>query len=70
MHFLFSLLRIKGLYVFRELLAHPQEALRTAIGVLRECYVSWLHQSQTSPEAAHLKTRTQYTKCRLCSAPW
>jgi hypothetical protein len=26
-HFLFSLLRIKGLYVFRALLAHPQEAL-------------------------------------------
>jgi hypothetical protein len=27
MHFLFSLLRIKGLYVFRALLAHPQEGL-------------------------------------------
>jgi hypothetical protein len=27
MHFLFSLLRIKGLYAFRELLAHLQEAL-------------------------------------------
>jgi hypothetical protein len=27
MHFLFNLLRIKGLYVFRALLAHPQEAL-------------------------------------------
>jgi hypothetical protein len=27
MRFLFSLLRIKGLYMFRELLAHPQEAL-------------------------------------------
>jgi hypothetical protein len=27
MHFLFSLLRIKGLYMFRALLAHPQEAL-------------------------------------------
>jgi hypothetical protein len=26
-HFLFSLLRIKGLYMFRALLAHPQEAL-------------------------------------------
>jgi hypothetical protein len=25
MHFLFSLLRIKGLYKFRALLAHPQE---------------------------------------------
>jgi hypothetical protein len=27
MHFSFSLLRIKGLYMFRTLLAHPQEAL-------------------------------------------
>jgi hypothetical protein len=27
MHFLFNLLRIKGLYMFRALLAHPQEAL-------------------------------------------
>jgi hypothetical protein len=28
MHFLFTLLRIKGLYMFRALLAHPQEALK------------------------------------------
>jgi hypothetical protein len=28
MHFLFNLLRIKGLYIFRALLAHPQEVLR------------------------------------------
>jgi hypothetical protein len=27
MHILFNLLRIKGLYMFRKLLAHPQEAL-------------------------------------------
>jgi hypothetical protein len=27
MHFLFNLLRIKGLYMFRALLAHPQESL-------------------------------------------
>jgi hypothetical protein len=27
MHFIFSLLRIKVLYMFRALLAHPQEAL-------------------------------------------
>jgi hypothetical protein len=27
MHFLFSLLRIKSLYMFRTFLAHPQEAL-------------------------------------------
>jgi hypothetical protein len=29
MHFLFNLLRIKGLYMCRALLAHPQEALHT-----------------------------------------
>jgi hypothetical protein len=38
MHFLFNLLRIKGLYMFRALLAHPQEALHKHV-----CYVSWLH---------------------------
>jgi hypothetical protein len=27
MHYLFNLLRIKGLYMFRALLAHPQEVL-------------------------------------------
>jgi hypothetical protein len=27
MHFLFNVLRIKGLYMFRALLAHPQEGL-------------------------------------------
>jgi hypothetical protein len=27
MQFLFNLLKIKGLYMFRALLAHPQEAL-------------------------------------------
>jgi hypothetical protein len=32
MHFLFSLLRIKGLYMFRALLAHPQEVLRSNPG--------------------------------------
>jgi hypothetical protein len=31
MHFVFSLLSIKGLYMFRELLAHPQEAQQTAL---------------------------------------
>jgi hypothetical protein len=27
MHFLFNLLKLKGLYMFQALLAHPQEAL-------------------------------------------
>jgi hypothetical protein len=41
MHFLFSVLRNKGLYMFRTLRAHPQEALKqTASGILRVCYVN------------------------------
>jgi hypothetical protein len=45
MHILFYLLRIKGLYMFRALLAHPQEALhKRRFGILYACYVSWLHQ--------------------------
>jgi hypothetical protein len=44
MNFLFILLRIEGLYTFRALLAHPQEAPKqTALGILRTFYVSWLH---------------------------
>jgi hypothetical protein len=39
MHFIFSILRIKYLFIFRALLAHPQEVF----GILRVCYVSWLH---------------------------
>jgi hypothetical protein len=44
MHCLFNLLRIKGLYMFRALLSHPQEAPHKRHLVLRMCYVSWLHQ--------------------------
>jgi hypothetical protein len=41
-HFLFSLLRIKGLYMFRALLAHLQEALyKRRLVYLRACCVSW-----------------------------
>jgi hypothetical protein len=43
MHFSINLLRIKGLYMLRALLSHPQEVLQTALGILRACYVSWLH---------------------------
>jgi hypothetical protein len=67
MRFSFNLLRTKGLYKFRALLAHPQEAL----GILRECYVCWLHQ-KWSPTSILLQptdtTRTQHNKCRLFSA--
>jgi hypothetical protein len=49
MHFLFSLLRINGFYMFRALLAHPQEALLKrhlvycvrVISVGRLCNASW-----------------------------
>jgi hypothetical protein len=44
MHILFSLLRIKGLYMFRALLAHPQEVQHNGTGILRACYVGWLYQ--------------------------
>jgi hypothetical protein len=40
MYFYSVFLRIKGLYMIRALLVHLQEAL----GIMRVCYVSWLHQ--------------------------
>jgi hypothetical protein len=58
MHFLFSLLRINGLYMFRALIAHPR-AVQAALGILRACYVSCLQATDI--------TRMQYIKCRLCS---
>jgi hypothetical protein len=48
MHFLFNLLRIKGFYMFRALLAHPQEGSQTALGIFRACYVSW-HEIYQAP---------------------
>jgi hypothetical protein len=44
MHFLFGLLRIKDLYMFRALLVHPQQALLKRHLVYCVRYVSWLHQ--------------------------
>jgi hypothetical protein len=41
MHFLFRLLKIKGLDMFRALLTHSQEVLYKRD--LRACYASWLH---------------------------
>jgi hypothetical protein len=45
MHFLLGLLRIKGLYMFRALRAHPQEALHKRHLVYRVrsvgCYQDW-----------------------------
>jgi hypothetical protein len=47
MHILFNLLRIKGHYMFRALLAYSQEALHKRLGILHACYsyVGWLHQN-------------------------
>jgi hypothetical protein len=42
MHFLFNLLRSKDLYMFRALVAHPQEVLHKRHVVYCVCYVSWL----------------------------
>jgi hypothetical protein len=40
MHFLFNLLRIKGLCLFRALLAHPQEVLHKRHLVYCACVIS------------------------------
>jgi hypothetical protein len=71
MHFLFSLLRIKGLYMFRALLAHPQEVLhkRPLVYCVRvmsvDCYQNWSGtEFHSNPDI----TRTQYTKA-FCAAP-
>jgi hypothetical protein len=69
MHFLLNLLRIKGLYMFRALLVHPQEVLhkrhlvycvRMSVGCARIVGPILVQPPDI--------TRMQYTKCRLCSA--
>jgi hypothetical protein len=67
MNILFNLLRIKDLYMFRALLAHPQETLHTwhLIYCLRVTSVGCTILVQPT----HI-TRKQYTKYRLCSASW
>jgi hypothetical protein len=69
MHILFNLLRIEGLYMFRALLAHIQEAQhKQKLGILCACYFSWLH-TPILVQPADI-THTQYMKCRLCSVFW
>jgi hypothetical protein len=77
MHFLFSLLRIKGLYMFRALLVHPQEALHK-----RHLYIVCVLCQLAAPglecnwclrailEQPTDITRKQYTKCHLCNSSW
>jgi hypothetical protein len=69
MHSLFSLLRIKGLYMFRALLAHPQNALhkRHLVYCVRVMSVGCTRIGVELPTDI---TRTQYTKCCLYSASW
>jgi hypothetical protein len=44
MHFLFNLLRINVLYMFRALLDHPQEAQKqSTLGILHAVFISWLN---------------------------
>jgi hypothetical protein len=71
MHFLFSLLRIKGLYMFRALLAHLQEALhkRHLVYCVRVVSVGCTRigvelVSSSTPILVQPTdiTRTQYTK--------
>jgi hypothetical protein len=70
MHFSFILFRIKGLYMFRALLAHPQEVLH------KRQYVYFVRLMCHDCSETAIVTqptdiiRTQYTYCRLWSASW
>jgi hypothetical protein len=64
MHFLFNLLKIKGFNMFRIITCSSSGgAAPTALGILRACYVSWLHLVQSNDII-----RTQYTRA-VCAAP-
>jgi hypothetical protein len=71
MHFLLSLLRIKGLSMFRALLAHPQEVLykRHLVYCVRVMSVGCTRIGVELVQPTDI-THTQYTKCRLCSVSW
>jgi hypothetical protein len=66
----FNLLRIKGLYMFRTSLAHPQEALlkQHLVYCVRIMSVSF-GMVATLPQPTDIIC-TQHTKCHLCSASW
>jgi hypothetical protein len=54
MHFLFNVLRIKALYMFQALPAHPQEVLnKWHLVYFVRCYVSWVHQDWSGTGAAN-----------------
>jgi hypothetical protein len=76
MHLLFSLLRIKGLYMFRALLANPQEAIhkRHLVYCVRVvsvgCYQDWSGTGVFEHYLLILRMRytngTWYIACVLC----
>jgi hypothetical protein len=72
MHFLFSLLRIKDLHVFRVLLAHPQEALHKRHLVYRLRVMSVvctrIAEENSNPGAANLRN-TPNILSAVCVAP-
>jgi hypothetical protein len=68
MHFLFNLLRIKGIYTFRTLLAHPQEAPNK-----REDWNGTdISETSSTPILVQptIIPRTKNIKCCLCFASW
>jgi hypothetical protein len=75
MHFSFSLLKIKSLYMFRALLDHPQEALKKrhlvyCVHVMSDgCTRTEVISNPILVQPTDI-TRTQYTKCRLFSTSW
>jgi hypothetical protein len=69
-HFLFNLLRIKCLYMFRALRAHPHEVLHKQRLVYCVCVMS-VGCTRTSILVQLTEiTRKQYTKRHLFSASW
>jgi hypothetical protein len=68
MQFLFSLLKIMGLYMLRALLAHTQEALQSDIWYIA-CVLCQLAAPGLSSTSILVQptdiSRMQYTKCRL-----
>jgi hypothetical protein len=71
MHFSFNFLRIKGLYMFRALLAHPQKALHKwhLVYCLRIRSAGFGTVACCNRATTDI-IRTQYTKFSLCSASW
>jgi hypothetical protein len=66
MHFSFSLLRIKGLYVIQALLAHPQKARHKHHLVYSICVSVGCGMDATVPHSTDIICM-QYTKCHFCS---